>query len=69
MDWLSAFSDDQVALIGCVFALGTAFAVMSLTWTVRQSLQPKDASVSAFAARQSTASAETQEPARQRRAA
>lgn len=48
MDWLSAFSDDQIALIGCVAALASAFAVMSLTWTVRQSLQPKDQAASAF---------------------
>ncbi|MFV0443822.1 MAG: hypothetical protein ACK5Q5_09650 [Planctomycetaceae bacterium] len=48
MDWLSAFSDDQIALIGCVLALATAFAVMSLTWTVRQSLQPAKQAASAF---------------------
>ena len=69
MDWLSAFGDDQIALIGCVLALGTAFAVMSLTWTVRQSLQPKDAAVSAFTARKTTAAAEGREPVRERRAA
>ena len=51
MDWLSAFSDDQIALIGCVFALAAAFAVMSLTWTVRQSLQPGQAAASAFTPR------------------
>ena len=53
MDFLSAFTDDQIALIGCVLALGTAFAVMSLTWNVRQAIQPKDAAASAFLPRTS----------------
>lgn len=48
MDWLSALSDDQIALFGCVIALASAFAVMSLTWTVRQTLQPSKQAVSAF---------------------
>jgi hypothetical protein len=48
MEWLAAFTDDQIALIGCVVALGSAFAVMSLTWTVRQSIQPSQQAASAF---------------------
>lgn len=68
MDWLSAFSDDQIALIGCVFALATAFAVMSLTWTVRQSLQPTEAAASAFKPRQTPQPVEM-EARPQRRAA
>ncbi len=48
MDWLNVLSDDQIALIGCVCALAVAFTVMSLTWTVRQSLQPREAASSAF---------------------
>jgi hypothetical protein len=51
MDWLNALSDDQIAMIGCVFALAASFAVMSLTWTVRQSLHPKESAASAFASR------------------
>jgi hypothetical protein len=35
-----ALSDDQIALIGCAFALAISFALMSLTWTVRQSARP-----------------------------
>lgn len=68
MDWLSAFSDDQIALIGCVFALASAFAVMSLTWTVRQSLQPSKAAASAFAPRKAPLPVEV-EVRQQRRAA
>lgn len=55
MDWLNALSDDQLAMIGCVLALAAAFAVMSLTWTVRQSLQPNESTASAFVARKKTA--------------
>jgi hypothetical protein len=52
MEWLNALSDDQIALIGCVIALAGSFAVMSLTWTVRQSLQPREAAASAFLKRE-----------------
>lgn len=65
MDWLNALSDDQIALIGCVLALATAFAVMSLTWTVRQSLQPSESAASAFIKRSRTEPV----PAEQRRRA
>lgn len=69
MDWLSAFSDDQIALIGCVFALGSAFAVMSLTFTVRQSLQPGKQAASAFAPRVASQSDELPTAAATRKAA
>jgi hypothetical protein len=54
MDWLNALSDDQIAMIGCVFALATSFAMMSLTWTVRQTLQPRETAATAYIKRART---------------
>ena len=41
MSFLEYLSDDQIALIGCGLALVASFGLMSLTYTVRQAVQPQ----------------------------
>lgn len=61
MSFLNVLTDDQIALIGCVLALATAFAVMSLTWTARQSLQPGRNAAAAIKAKRQSGSPEANE--------
>jgi hypothetical protein len=69
MALLEFLTDDQIALIGCAVALAVSFALMSLTWTVREAVKPAAAAASILEQARRRKQQQLEEQEQQRRAA